>query len=106
MRRKALTDYTFSDGTFVAKGNWVCFPQAAMMRDRQYWEDADSFSGFRFASVQAVEKIAIPAADRNTTQTGNSETTYCGSDRGSGGGEKFTDINHKRLIWGGGDKTW
>ncbi|KAI9669871.1 MAG: hypothetical protein M1831_006906 [Alyxoria varia] len=121
MRRKALVDYTFSDGTFVAKGNWVCFPQAAMMRDPQYWDDADSFDGFRFANVEAVERTAshsagaeavngtvsrAAAAKRATTQAWKTEMKSCAQSRSSGAGEKFTDINHRRLIWGGGDKTW
>ncbi|KAH0492644.1 hypothetical protein TgHK011_007589 [Trichoderma gracile] len=48
-RRKALVPYTFSDGSYLNKGDWACVPQRAMMQDnsRYMYTDAHRFDGFR-----------------------------------------------------------
>lgn len=97
VRRKALGDFMFTDGTTVSKGDWVCFPQAAMMRDEKYWESPSAFHGFRFASNEA---IAAVIDDKNLE-------SYDELNRGrSSIGTRFTDVSHRRLIWGSGDKAW
>jgi cytochrome P450 len=48
LRRKALKTFTFSDGTVVPKGSWVCVPQRAIQRDAAYYENPERFDGHRF----------------------------------------------------------
>lgn len=48
LRRKALTRFTFSDGTVVPKGAWVCVPQRAMQRDPSIYANPEVFNGHRF----------------------------------------------------------
>ena len=48
VRRQALEDFSFSDGLRVPKGSWVCVPHRAMMRDEQYFPQAEHFDGRRF----------------------------------------------------------
>ena len=97
VRRKALGDYKFTDGTVVSKGDWVCFPQAAMMRDEKYWECPSGFHGFRFASDEAIAAV-VNEKDLDLHNELNSERHSVGT--------KFTDVSHRRLIWGSGDKAW
>jgi cytochrome P450 len=54
IRRKAVTPYTFSDGTHVAAGNWVCVPLHSIQRDSDYYRDPETFEGFRFAPSQPM----------------------------------------------------
>lgn len=48
MPHKVLSPFTFSDGTHVPAGNWLCIPQREIMQDASYYEDPLSFQGFRF----------------------------------------------------------
>jgi hypothetical protein len=41
-------DYEFQDGSKVKKGDWVCIPQGAMMRDASRFSSPHQFDGFRF----------------------------------------------------------
>ncbi|KAI9659175.1 MAG: hypothetical protein M1831_003757 [Alyxoria varia] len=52
MDRKAMKDFTFSDGTHVPAGNLVCVPQNAMMLDPDRFVNAESFRGFRFVATE------------------------------------------------------
>ncbi|PON28687.1 cytochrome P450 [Trichoderma gamsii] len=52
-RRKALSSYTFHDGSTLSKGDWVCIPQQAMLQDGTRYKDAHIFDGFRFARANA-----------------------------------------------------
>lgn len=51
MRRKAVDPHVFRDGTRVAKGDWVCIPQQAIMMDGSKYHDPHRFDGFRFANA-------------------------------------------------------
>jgi hypothetical protein len=84
VRRKAVTPYSFSDGTHVAKGDWVCVPQQAIQRDPEYYRDAESFDGFRFVSTPSNtgDKKAEPKK------------------------REFTDIDTSFPFWGMGKRAW
>ncbi|KAL9577511.1 MAG: hypothetical protein Q9212_006316 [Teloschistes hypoglaucus] len=56
MRRKALQPYTFADGTSLPQGSIVSIPQRAIMRDAMYYDNPETFDGFRFASDSATAK--------------------------------------------------
>ncbi|KAI4213103.1 MAG: hypothetical protein LQ351_004257 [Letrouitia transgressa] len=53
MQRKAIQDYTFSDGTFVPAGNGVCVPQEALMHDPAVYPSPTEFNGYRFVTKEA-----------------------------------------------------
>lgn len=48
LRRKALTTFTFNDGTVVPKGSWACVPQRAIQGDAAYYDKPAHFDGHRF----------------------------------------------------------
>ncbi|KAL8885607.1 MAG: hypothetical protein Q9192_006618, partial [Flavoplaca navasiana] len=50
VRRKALSTFTFSDGSEVKKGEVACVPLRAMMRDDENYDEATVFNGFRFVN--------------------------------------------------------
>ncbi|KAH7325055.1 cytochrome P450 [Stachybotrys elegans] len=70
-RRKALKSFVFSDGSSINKGDWVCVPQAAMMRDPQRYNWAHIFDGFRFARANEAlrrghEQHDVPDSKEST----------------------------------------
>ena len=50
--RKAMVDFTFSDGTLVRKGELVAAPAHALHRDEAFYENPLEFDGFRFANIR------------------------------------------------------
>ncbi|KZT73525.1 cytochrome P450 [Daedalea quercina L-15889] len=50
MNRKALQDFTFSDGTFIPKGTFVAAASRAIHFDEDYYTNPDVFDPWRFAS--------------------------------------------------------
>lgn len=61
-RRQALKDFSYSDGTKVAKGAWTCVPAKAILHDDAYFPDAARFNGFRFVPPSANIPPGIRAA--------------------------------------------
>ena len=53
MERKAVADYTLSDGTFLPKGTVVTCNAIAIHREAAHYPNADEFDGFRFANIRA-----------------------------------------------------
>jgi len=51
MPRRAVKDYTFSDGTFIPRGTFLSVPSTPMHRDNEYYEDARTFKPWRFFDV-------------------------------------------------------
>ena len=51
MERKALKDFTFSDGTFIPKGTHVAVAVHPVHIDGKIYEDPLSFKPFRFAEA-------------------------------------------------------
>ncbi|KAK7438229.1 hypothetical protein VKT23_018160 [Stygiomarasmius scandens] len=50
--RKAVKDYTFSDGTFVPAGTWVNAAIWTISRDETYFPGGTEFRPFRFAELR------------------------------------------------------
>ncbi|KAF9237109.1 cytochrome P450 [Melanogaster broomeanus] len=55
MSRKALKDFTFSDGTVIPKGAFVTVASTAMHHDNEFYENADMFDPFRFSNMRDEE---------------------------------------------------
>ena len=52
LARKAIKDYTFSDGTFIPKGNYVSTSMAATHKGSAYYDDPFVFDPWRFADLR------------------------------------------------------
>ena len=55
MARITMTDYTFSDGTFVPKGTLVAAVAQAMHCDDALYADAQSFNPWRFVRLREAD---------------------------------------------------
>jgi len=55
LTRKAMKDYTFSDGTFIPKGTLVSTAARAAHFDEENYDDPDSFDPWRFANMEKAE---------------------------------------------------
>ncbi|KAF8528499.1 cytochrome P450 [Hysterangium stoloniferum] len=51
MTRKALMDFTFSDGTVIPKGTFISAAATPMHLDDEVYADAGVFNGFRFSGI-------------------------------------------------------
>ena len=52
LSRKALKDFTFSDGTFIPKGTLITAPTVSLHHDKNFYENPDVFEPFRFAHMR------------------------------------------------------
>ena len=69
MGRIAMKDYTFSDGTFLPAGTFVCVPLYATHHDQRACNEPDTFDPFRFSTMREREgeaskhQMVTPALD-------------------------------------------
>lgn len=59
MTRKALTDYTMSDGTFLPKGSFVSVNGDAVHFNDTNYAHAHDFDGFRFCKEDDEKAAAV-----------------------------------------------
>lgn len=59
MVRKALKDFTFSNGTTIPKGTFVCAASRPIHRDEEHYPNPDAFDGFRFADMRLSEAESV-----------------------------------------------
>jgi len=59
LTRKAIKDYTFSDGTFVPKGTFISAPARAIHMDDEIYPNAHVFDGFRFSDIKGEEDLRL-----------------------------------------------
>lgn len=57
MTRKALKDFTFSDGTFIPQGSFVSAAEAPTHFDEANYECADVFNPWRFVDEEDMESM-------------------------------------------------
>lgn len=55
LTRKALEDFTFSDGTFIPKGTIITTPTRSIHFDEALYPNAHAFEPFRFADMRQEE---------------------------------------------------
>ncbi|KAF7954697.1 hypothetical protein EAE96_005816 [Botrytis aclada] len=48
IQRKVMKPFTFSSGETIPKGNIIAVPQDALMKSPKYYNDPETFDGFRF----------------------------------------------------------
>ncbi|KAK7705394.1 hypothetical protein SLS63_014157 [Diaporthe eres] len=62
-QRKALSDMTLSNGLRIPKGARIVLPTAAINMDREFFQDPETFDGFRYYKLRTASEEA-----RNTNQ--------------------------------------
>lgn len=55
MTRKAVRDFTFSDGTFIPAGEFVCAASRGTHLDDANYEDPEIFKPWRFADMRSED---------------------------------------------------
>jgi len=55
LNRKALQDFTFSDGTFIPAGSFVAAAALPTHFDERYYENPDIFNPWRFAEMRSED---------------------------------------------------
>jgi hypothetical protein len=56
--RHVRRDFTFSDGTFVKRGNWVCASSYSIHMDESHYTKAGEFDPWRFSDIRSIESEA------------------------------------------------
>lgn len=74
MDRKALVDYTLSDGTFLPKGSNVACNAVSVHREAANYSNPNEFDGFRFARVR--EEVAGESVKNQLVATSNEYLTF------------------------------
>ena len=52
MVRRAMQDFTFSDGTFIPKGTYVSVASIATHTDSEFYENPHEFNPWRFSDMR------------------------------------------------------
>ena len=55
LMRKALKDFTFSDGTFIPEGTSIAASTQCLHLDNEHYDNAHVFDPFRFSNVRGEE---------------------------------------------------
>ncbi|RDL38407.1 uncharacterized protein BP5553_02747 [Venustampulla echinocandica] len=50
--RKVMSPFTFADGTYVPKHNWICVPHTPLMTLPNAYSNPETFQGFRFVDTE------------------------------------------------------
>lgn len=69
MTRKAFTDYTMSDGTFLPKGSFVSVNADAVHFNDSNYAHADEFDGFRFCKEDDEKAAASESSVKHQMVT-------------------------------------
>ena len=57
--RKAMKDFTFSDGTFIPKGTMIGVATRCLHHDEKFYENANVFEPFRFAEMYEEDSEGV-----------------------------------------------
>lgn len=79
VQRKALKNFTFSNGMQVPAGNLVAVPQRVVMSDPERYTEPQKFNPYRYMKNRGNPDAAIT---------------------------KFTDVNWDYTFWGSPRKSW
>ena len=66
MSRRAMKDFTFSDGTLIPEGGFVSVIEQPMHHDPEHYENPDVFNPWRF--VELRESFQQHAGDADDTR--------------------------------------
>ena len=57
--RKAMKDFTFSDGTFIPKGTLIGVAARCVHHDEKFYENPNVFEPFRFAEMHKEDREVV-----------------------------------------------
>ena len=57
--RKAMKDFTFSDGTFIPKGTMIGVATRSLHYDEKFYKNANVFQPFRFAEMHEEDTVGV-----------------------------------------------
>jgi cytochrome P450 len=81
MRRKAKTDFTFSDGTVIPAGAVVAAPAYGIHRDSTKYPNPDTFDPLRFSNMRDQDgkdsKLQMVTPDPNFLIFGLGKHMWC-----------------------------
>jgi cytochrome P450 len=95
MKRKAMKDFTFSDGTLIPKGTFVAVPSYAMHHDENIYADPHEFQGARFEKMRG--QLSPGEAARHQMISTNPEYLLFGYGRHACPG-RFFAVNELKVI--------
>jgi hypothetical protein len=76
MQRKAMKDFTFSDGTFIPKGTLLAAIHGPVNVDEEIYEDPLTFKPFRFAEAREGADDAREATKNQMVTTSLKNLTF------------------------------
>ncbi|WAO92261.1 Hypothetical protein NCS54_00976300 [Fusarium falciforme] len=94
-QRKALSDMTLSNGLRIPKGARIVLPTGAINMDREFFEDPQTFDGFRYYRIRTANGEA-----RNTNQmvtVGKKDLTW-GYGKHACPGRYIAEVTMKLLV--------
>ncbi|KAM6530376.1 hypothetical protein FALCPG4_008503 [Fusarium falciforme] len=94
-QRKALSDMTLSNGLRIPKGARIVLPTGAINMDREFFEDPQTFDGFRYYRIRTANEEA-----RNTNQmvtVGKKDLTW-GYGKHACPGRYIAEVTMKLLV--------
>ena len=95
-----MKPFTFSDGTVVNIGDCISTPVKPVMQNPLHYPSPQQFSGFRFASHEALDKL-------NTHPLENSGKEWVDNDAPrQKAPSKMTDIDENWHVFGAGKISW
>ncbi|KAH8105090.1 cytochrome P450 [Cristinia sonorae] len=97
LTRKAVKDFTFSDGTFIPKGTIVSATSRATHFDDENYENAEMFDPWRFARMEKTDS-ADTAALRNQFVNARPEILTFGLGKHACPGRFFASTELKSLL--------
>jgi hypothetical protein len=59
IERKAMKDFTFSDGTFIPKGTTIGVATRCVHHDEKLYENANVFEPFRFSEIHEDDSESV-----------------------------------------------
>ncbi|KAH8768968.1 cytochrome P450 [Diaporthe sp. PMI_573] len=94
-QRKALSDITLSNGLRIPKGSRIVLPTGAINMDRQFFQDPETFDGFRYYRHRAASEDSRNASQMVTV--GKQDLTW-GYGRHACPGRYLAEVVLKLLV--------
>ncbi|KAF8524847.1 cytochrome P450 [Hysterangium stoloniferum] len=96
--RKAMKDFTFSDGTYIPKGATVSALSSARQQDEEVYPNAAIFDPFRFCGLQSNESDSLTSSGVNFMTSTDLNYLPFGHGRHACPGRFFVSIEMKTIL--------
>lgn len=95
-----MKPFTFSDGTVVNIGDCISTPVKPVMQNPLHYPSPQQFSGFRFASHEALDKLNTPPLENGGKEWVDNDAPRQKAP------SKMTDIDENWHVFGVGKISW